>query len=475
MEKVIWLSTLPPLITIVLAIWSKNILPALLAGLIVGSYFLTPSLTGGFETATVNIVKLLSDKSNLQVLLFLYLFSGLIGLIKKSGGIKAFSEKIEKTGVNEKTIFYILWALIPVTFIDCGFRIVGTGSILGGLAKKNKASKERLAFMLNNTASPVVELIPIATTFVGFNVANINQGLKMAAIKDQSAYNVLLHAIPFEFFSMVAILITFFSIFFKWENPSAKEITKHQSRKSSSDDMDMKDSLPEIRPRIINLVLPMLVVVALSFIFFWYFGKTNSKSDSSLSSIISATDPNKAMLVALFVSIAITGLVYVFQKYSVKKMTNDFISGGNEIIPTLAILTIAWSLAAVSQDLGLSDLVKQQLGSSIPSWGTPISLFALASVITYFIGEGWAAASLIMPFAIPLAVSSGSSIPLCVAAVITGGTFGDTTSPVAGMTNMSSNVLNADHMKYLKYASFYNFSAASISAVLFLISGFLFK
>jgi tetracycline resistance efflux pump len=129
----------------------------------------------------------------------------------------------------------------------------------------------------------------------------------------------------------------------------------------------------------------------------------------------------------------------------------------------------------VSQDLGLSDLVKQQLGSSIPSWGTPISLFALASVITYFIGEGWAAASLIMPFAIPLAVSSGSSIPLCVAAVITGGTFGDTTSPVAGMTNMSSNVLNADHMKYLKYASFYNFSAASISAVLFLISGFLFK
>jgi tetracycline resistance efflux pump len=219
----------------------------------------------------------------------------------------------------------------------------------------------------------------------------------------------------------------------------------------------------------------MLVVIVLSLFFFWYIGKTNSEPNSSLMAVIGATDPNKAMLVALIISIAITGVVYFFQKYSVKKMAADFFSGGNEIIPTLAVLTIAWSLAAVSQDLGLSDLVKRQLGNSIPSWGTPVSLFALASVITYFIGEGWAAASLIMPFAIPLAVSSSSPIPLCVAAVITGGTFGDTTSPVAGMTNMSSNVLHADHMKYLKFASFYNFSAAGISAVLFVIAGFLVK
>jgi tetracycline resistance efflux pump len=152
-------------------------------------------------------------------------------------------------------------------------------------------------------------------------------------------------------------------------------------------------------------------------------------------------------------------------------MTDNFISGANEIMPTLAILTIAWSLAAVSQDLGLSSLVKQQLGGSLPSWSIPVSLFILSSLVTYFIGEGWGAASLIMPFAIPLAVSANAGIPICVAAVITGGTFGDTTSPVAGMTNMSSNVLQADHMKYLRYASPYNFAAAGIAAVLFLFAG----
>ena len=250
-------------------------------------------------------------------------------------------------------------------------------------------------------------------------------------------------------------------------------MVKQQAHEKPVDEMDMamENERPEIEPRIMNLAIPMLVVIVLSLFFFWYFGMTNSKSKSSLLAIISATDPNKAMLEALFISIAITGASYFFQKYKLKTMFADFISGGNEIVPTLAILTIAWSLAAVSQDLGLSELVKQQLGSSLPAWSVPVSLFTLASVITYFIGEGWAAASLIMPFAIPLAIVSGARIPLCVAAVITGGTFGDTTSPVAGMTNMSSNVLHADHMKYLKYSSFYNFSAAGISAALFLIAG----
>ena len=78
-----------------------------------------------------------------------------------------------------------------------------------------------------------------------------------------------------------------------------------------------------------------------------------------------------------------------------------------------------------------------------------------------------------MPFAIPLAVASGISIPLCVVAVITGGTFGDLTSPVAGMMNMSSNVAHADFAKYLKYANPYNVIAAGLASVLFLVAGLL--
>ena len=472
MDKIIWISILPPLLTIAIAIWSKKIIPSLLIGLLAGSYFLHPTVTGGFETAVDQIVKTLTDKDNFQVLLFLFLFSGLIALIKKSGGIKAFSDIAEKHIGSKKGVFFTLWALIPVTFIDCGFRVIGAGSIIRSLAEKNKIAKERLAFMLNNTASPVVELIPIATTFVGFNIAIISQGLKAAGVtENNSAYSILLKSIPLEFFSIVVIVITFLSIFFQFKPSSKNQNKSHLEKDNSRMNMNMEDNKPVLKPRVINLIVPVLCVISLSFFFFWFFGKNNSNGTSIISAITN-TEPNRAMLVSLFISIIVTGIVYFFQKYDLKKMTADIVSGGNEIMTTLVILAIAWSLAAVSQDLGLSSFLQQQLGNSLPYWSVPISLFILSSAVTYFIGSGWGAASLIMPFAIPLAVSVGSNIPLCVAAVITGGTFGDVTSPVAGMTNMSSNITHADHTKYMKYASPYNFISAGIAAVLFLIAGF---
>ncbi len=467
----LWLSILPPVITIAIAIWSKKIIPSLLIGLLAGSYFLNPTLTGGFETAVDEIVKTLTDSGSLQVLLFLYLFSGLMSLIKKSGGIKAFSDIAEKHVKSERAVLYLLWALIPVTFIDCGFRIVGAGSITRSLAEKNKMAKERFAFMLNNTASPVVELIPIATTYVGFNIANISIGLKAAGNPgNTSAYAIWLKAIPLEFFSFALIIITFFTIFYQLKKSVNAPAKRTAEKEMKGMKMNMEEERPSIKPRVINLIVPLLSVIFLSIFFFWFFGKDKPGNNTFISAMAN-TDPNRAMLVALFITIAITAVCYFFQKYNLKEMTSDIISGGNDIMTTLVILTIAWPLASVSQALGLNDFIHQNLGTSMPSWSIAVSLFILSSAVTYFIGSGWGAASLLMPGAISLAVVSGASIPLCVAAIITGGTFGDVTSPVAGMTNMSSNIAHAEHAKYLKYASPYNFIAAAIAAVLFLVVG----
>jgi len=103
-----WLSIVPPVLTIAIAIWSKRIIPSLLVGLLVGGYLLDHRITGGFETAVDQIVATLTDKDSLQVLLFLYLFSGLIGIIKKSGGIMAFSALAEKRVKTQNGVFYLL-------------------------------------------------------------------------------------------------------------------------------------------------------------------------------------------------------------------------------------------------------------------------------------------------------------------------------------------------------------------------------
>ncbi len=466
-----WLSILPPLVTIAIAVWSKRIIPSLLVGLLLGGYLLDHRVTGGFETAVDEIVATLTDKDSLQVLLFLYLFSGLIGIIKKSGGIQAFSALAERRVASEKGVFYVLWAMVPVTFIDCGFRIVGAGSITRPLSEKKGIAPERLAFMLNNSASPVVELFPIATTFVGFNLAIITLGLKNAGLADQTtAYSVWLRAIPLEFFSLVVIAITMLSVFYTFgRKPNGPTAPAHHAPPAEKH-MAMDEMTPVLTPRLVNLIVPMLTVIALSIFFFWFFGYQRT-SDPSLVAAITSTEPNRAMLVALFISVFVTAIFYAFQKYAFKDMVADFISGGNEIMRTLVILAIAWPLAAVAQKLGLNDFIQQLVGNSLPVWSVAVTLFILSATVTYFIGSGWGAASLIMPFAIPLAATLGAGIPLCVAAVITGGTFGDVTSPVAGMTNMASNVAHADHAKYLRYAAPYNFVAAGIAAALYLLAG----
>lgn len=480
MDDLIWLSLVPPLLTVALAILTKNILASLGAGLLAGSFIHAGSFISGFETAVTYIIKILSDEKNIEVLLFLYLFSGIVFLVKRAGGIKAFSNAATRYIESKRGVFFTLWGLIPISFIDCGFRVVAAGSIIRPLAEKYQVARERLAFMLNNTASPVVELVPVATTFVGFNIGIINQGLTAAGEQDVSAYSILLRSIPLQFFSIVVLIITFASIYFNFKNQEENKKKRegkengNEHEKGKGIQMSMKNEEIEVDPKILNLIVPLLSIILLSLFFFWYFGK--EKVDSpSLASIIAATEPNKAMLVALLISLLISGVLYAIQKYPVKKMATDVISGGNEITNTLAILVLAWPLAQLTLDLGLSRFIQSTLGNSLSAIVVPAALFAVSSAVTYLIGSSWGAASLIMPFAIPLAVNTGAGIPLAVAAVITGGTFGDITSPVSGMTNMASNISKANHMKYIRYTNPYNFTAAGITAVLFFIAAWLMK
>src|SRR5660397_235777 len=113
--------------------------------------------------------------------------------------------------------------------------------------------------------------------------------------------------------------------------------------------MNMEETEPIIKPRVINLIVPLLVVIMLSIFFFWFFGKDKPGNNNFIFAMKN-TEPNKAMLVALFISVIITAILYFFQKYNLKKMTSDVISGGNEIMTTLVILTLAWPLASASQE-----------------------------------------------------------------------------------------------------------------------------
>jgi len=123
---------------------------------------------------------------------------------------------------------------------------------------------------------------------------------------------------------------------------------------------------------------------------------------------------------------------------------------------------------------GLIQLIQNTLGGTIPAFWIPVIAFIVPTTVTYFIGSSWGAWALMMPIAIPLAASTGSSLPLVIVAVLSGGTFGDVTSPVSGMTAMSSGISGANHMTYGRAMSPYNITAAAAAASLFTVIPFIY-
>ncbi|WP_026700764.1 hypothetical protein [Salibacterium aidingense] len=172
----LWLSIAPPLVAVIFAMWTKQVISSLLIGLWVGSWLYTGSFIESLNQTVVYITGVLTDIGNLDVLLFLYIFSGLVALIQASGGVQAFAQWISKFIKGPNQTLLASWGLLPITFMDCGFRVVAGGAIIKPLAKRYDVAKERLAYMLNNSSSPVIVLIPLATTFIGYIIGVLNAG-----------------------------------------------------------------------------------------------------------------------------------------------------------------------------------------------------------------------------------------------------------------------------------------------------------
>lgn len=510
MEYELWLSLLPSILAIFLATWTKQVIPSLLLGLWVGSLILTRSFLGSISQTVDYIVGVLSDPGNLDVLLFLYVFSGLVALIQLSGGVQAFAKGMDNYITNAKKTLIASWLLLPITFIDCGFRVVATGSIMKPFAVRFSVSRERLAYMLNNSASPVIVLIPVATTYIGYIIGVIRKGMGAAGLEG-SAMQLFLSSLPFQFFSFTSVTIALLSVILGWNFGSMKELiqtakgqkkganrpkTAHAMEmseefgstekadtakdqmgvttkgKMNEMDMDMGLGKPALKPRLFNLLVPILVLIPLSFFLMWWSGQKNTKSQNIIETF-SAADPSRSMFLALFITVMLTFTLYLLQGLKLKEMTNQFIKGGNKLMVTIVILVVAWPISDVSQDLGLTNLIRTTLGGTLTPVWVPVLIFIVSGAVTYFIGSSWGAWALMMPIAIPLAVTTGGSLPLAVAAVFSGGTFGDVTSPVSGMTAMSAGAAQADHMKYVRAMTPYNLLAAGLAGGLFLIIPFI--
>ncbi len=200
--------------------------------------------------------------------------------MKLSGGIKGFSELANKYVKTEKGALGTVWLVTIFTFIDCCFHAISTGTVGKALIEKVKGSKDRLAVVLNVTSCLLIILIPFGTTYVGYIIGVINSSLNKSGLK-MSAYNLYLKSIPFNFYAIVMIFvsigITLFNLKFdsvvnKMSN--VKESVEEGHGHEAHEQCEFEEKAP---PRPLNLIFPLVFLIATTFFFFWYTGKGKGK------------------------------------------------------------------------------------------------------------------------------------------------------------------------------------------------------
>lgn len=458
-----WVSMIPFLIVIPVAIWTKQVLPGLTLGLLVGSYLMEPSVLGGLQKMLAYVVQSLTGESKIKILIFLYVFSGLIGIIKMSGGIKGFVEFVSQRITTKTGALLITWISTLGTFSAPAFRIITIAPVMKALLQRISMSKQELGFVIQTTSSPVIVLVPVATAFVGYMTSVIQISLKNQGIK-QDAYALFIQSIPFNFFSISIILLGIYLGFFRRSKdkqlPEIKDNQKHEKDDWHNCHPAVGKELPS-KP--LNLAIPLILILGLTLLITWWDGR--AKATNFLQAFIKA-DVMGSMVIALIITFFVTMIMLLFQKIPLRKIISHFMTGGNDLMPVIILLAVVWALAVVTEDLGFSKFVTSNMGW-IPTYFIPPILFLVGSLISYFIGSSWGTWGMLMPLGVSLAQVSGTSLPLVIGAVFASGTFGAFASPLSDTTVTLSKILDLPVIAYSRYKLIPALIAAGIATFLY--------
>ncbi|MCD6204767.1 MAG: sodium:solute symporter [Candidatus Marinimicrobia bacterium] len=463
-----WISVLPPLLAIVLAIRTKQVYPSLFLGIWLGWTAMNNwnPLTGLRDTleAAVNTFK---DSGNTKVIIFSMMVGALIILMQHSGGVKGFIRWISDKGLvnNRRSAGIMLWLIGILIFIESNMINLVIGSIGRPLFDKFRVPREKLAYLAHSTSAPVCVMIP----FNGWGA--VLTGLLVAQQVDNPFFTVL-KAVPTNFYAIFTILLVLFIIVTNRDfGPmAAAEKRARESGKLVRDGaqllvteetiaMPVKEG---ITPRPINMLLPLISMVLMVPIGLLITGGGNIARGSG----------STAVFWAVITGIAVGALLYKTQKiFTFKEILDLVMKGMGGLIPMGLLMVFAFTLGATCKMMGTGPYVAGLASATIhPALIIPL-VFLIACFISFATGTSWGTFAIMIPIAVPLALNMDLSLPLMVSAVMGGGVFGDHCSPISDTTMIASMASACDLIDHVNTQLPYALSSAGLALIFYLVIG----
>lgn len=477
------ISLIPPLLAIILAWWSKEVIISLFLGVFSGALILANynPLAGFVNTLDNYMLGSLADSWNAGIIIFLLSMGGMIGIINRAGGVLAIGEYVAKKAKSIKNTLLVTWSMGVLIFFDDYANTLIVGNTMRPITDKMNVSREKLAFIVDLTAAAVSSIVPIST-WIAFEVGVIRDGFENLGI-EASAYTTFVKTIPYRYYSIFALVFALIVIYTMRDfGPMYK--AEHRARttgetfRPNSTPMVSKE-LEEIKKpegtsfNIIDAFSPILVVIAVTIIGLWYNGGGMSP-EVTIASAFGDADASVVLLWASFAGGITAGLIALLKGIlSISVLVESWIDGAKSMFIATMILILAWSIGGITDDLGTANYLVGILEGNLPGFLIPVLLFVISAFIAFTIGSSWGTVAIVMPLAIPLAYNIASPMLPTIGAVLTAAVMGDHCSPISDTTIMSSTASAVDHIDHVSTQLPYALTVAAVAAGIgFLPAGF---
>ena len=494
-----WLSILPALLAIALALITRQVLIALFAGVWLGATFIYGynPFTGFLYSLSEYIGSAPADPDRTSILIFTLALGGMVGVISKSGGTKGIVESISRYASNARRGQIATWLMGVLIFFDDYANTLIVGNTMRPLTDKLKISREKLSYLVDSTAAPVAN-IAIISTWIGYELSLINDSFSTIGL-DQNAYITFFKTIPMNFYPLFALTFGLAVAYFgrdlfsmyKAEQRAAngKGLMRENAVPLSdmdSDELTVKDGAPL---RWYNALIPVSLVILTTLAGLWFTGlQSTNLPDSELqsmglihyiSTIIGNSNSFAVLMWAAFIGGFAAILLALFQKIlTLNESILAWVAGVKAMIMAALILTLAWAIGTICTDIQTANyVISITEGLLSPHW-LPTLSFIIAGLIAFATGTSWGTMAILAPLVIPLAyqlptmdtaISSAHATGIflsSIGAILAGATFGDHCSPISDTTIMSSMASGADHIDHVRTQLPYALIVAGVSIIL---------
>lgn len=479
------LTVIPPLVAIILAFITKNVVFSLFIGLFSGAFLLNlngfnilSAFYNGFLTLIQETLNSLADPWNAGIILQCTTIGGLIALISKMGGARAVAESLSKKAKTPTSAQIITWFMGLLVFFDDYANSLIVGPIMRPVTDKMKISREKLAFIVDATAAPVSG-IALISTWVGYEISLIKQAYDSIG-QNVNAYSVFVSTIPYRFYNiLIMAFIIFTALFLREFGPMY-----HAERRARTTGKVLGDGakpmvsseIAELEPadgektNIWNAIIPIGTLILVAFLGFYLNGykailasddielinllQNSPTSFLALREAFGASDASIVLFEAALVASIVAMIMGIAQKiFDLEEAINTWVQGVKSLVITAIILLHAWTLSSIIKDLGTAKYLVSVLSDAIPAFLLPSIIFILGSIISFATGTAYGTMGILMPLAIPLAYAIDPDLGyvlLSVSAVLTGAIFGDHCSPISDTTILSSMGAASDHIEHTR-------------------------